>query len=1381
MKYYHIVYTSSQKGLNGSNGFGIRTATENTPREYLDAVIKGVADNKFANVVTNCDVPSPQELIDTEGAAILRVPPRYFFIQLDVAGGRKVYALGRNIYVGFTETFYYKDKDGNISGKSGRMGTYLIDLYLFEQCPSQEVFQILYEMPQEGSNSFWPKDPSPNKNNFEMASLTTGDPVMLPVEDKSFSACSTERSPLLTSFLLAILDAKLSGNQLIVRYPWQQTHQLIAEAFQLLPENSFPQLTFSTNYTGNGYNAPGDILFVNEYYKAQYAGKGLFIDLESETYHGAEAKAFEEPIKDAFEQGNIDKVKKLLAWILSPAYQTLGNVSAETKSIMFIYNQMPNDFSIRMIDRVSNREELVSALAKNFSLSSGNNLRFVDELTTKISYADGIDQAINNIKELKYYSSKGIDVSEVIANKKDTLNSILMSSPQNTLLAIKNLGLDTVCDFTNNLTDGKTWPELAPYLFEIWKKRVPLTADEIKSKLDEAQNENSGLYKTILQHFSSLFEPFYQSVINNINDRNKDIIADGLMGCIIAPLESESILNNDSVFNKFKLLYDVIINNEKCITDDNFRNVVELIGRLNVAQSEVGIKVKEKIYQNSSSSEIAKSIEALKKYWHQSTEDILKGSQNALAKNAFVTAALEDSGYALEKVLEILEKNNISKEVKENYLSTSKRYASEYKSFRRKKAFCGFFRSIFSIFKRTPKEDSSKALKDKQEQTSLKSVETGNNSYDKSQQILPNIKTIEEPVYDQWLLYGLIDAMKKPFYQNNGSSRLNEAHRNLHDKLQNYIDSLEANNIKIPEKFKEFKELLKIWVLTFVFCTLGSINAYAADNVGNDYSSGGFLGWIRDAAPWILLIFTIIVFVITFAFNTPDKDSLRGEIRDNTGMRPMFMYSLRPYKFFAGISARLLIGLVGSIVIMLIIGGIVWGLLWVVKLLVWALIIIGWICLLAGIGGILAKSPWALLIIIGGIVVYYQDALADFGNSCVEAGMAFFDALNMWGFTQELVEQYWLHALVISLSPLVLFLIAAALMILAAWCLRGYEAFTTHRYNVKHPCPYCHEPSEPAKYFDSRGNALPCTLRPSIYGLLHITHPETGLQLPTLIANGRDKLVRKCPHCDHFINFEAGTEKHIGFIGMPASGKTSLLCCVIGTMKRMMSNMHFTNSSDENIKEIEREVSFASEHGYLDTNNLPPKTGAEWRASIQCILPRSNGGLPYHLYFNDVAGELFTSGGNDKNLLRFSNDVENIVFIIDPWTMKLNEQKISERVKKWLKGEEVEIMRTGVNEDAFTAFTSMINALDASSRDLSKINFTFAMVKCDTGYLEGVNYQNAEALRGFMSDDLKLGNLVHAAESRFMSVSYLATSVLKKEDNGIPDLCNLLVKQLEIE
>ena len=534
------------------------------------------------------------------------------------------------------------------------------------------------------------------------------------------------------------------------------------------------------------------------------------------------------------------------------------------------------------------------------------------------------------------------------------------------------------------------------------------------------------------------------------------------------------------------------------------------------------------------------------------------------------------------------------------------------------------------------------------------------------------------------------------------------------------------------------------------------------------------------------MIFTIIIFIITFGVNTPDKDSLQGETRDDTGMRPMFMYSLRPYEFFAGLSVRLLIALALSIVVMLAIGGLVWGFLWIIKLILWLLIIIGWICVVVGVICIFVN--WAIAIpalIIGGVIVHFQDGIESFGNSCVAAGMAFFDALNMWEFTWDLIQRYWLHAVVISLIPLALFLVAAIVMLIVAWCLRGYEAFTTYRYNVKHPCPWCHEKSEPAEYYDEDPESgqvvLPTKLRPGIYGLFHITHPVTGNKLPTLIANGRDTLARRCPHCGHFINFEAGTEKHIGFIGMPESGKTSLLCNVIGLMMKEKIDMHFTNTTDENIKEIQDDVDFAKENGYLDFNHLPPKTGANWRASIQCILPRANGGMPYHIYFNDVAGELFTAGGNDKNLLRFSQDVENIIFIIDPWTMKLNDQKVSDRVKKWLKNEEVELMREGANEEALTAFDSLVNVLDSSKRDFAKINLTFAFVKSDTGYLDGINITDENALMVFMKEDLKLGNLIHAAETRFLSISYIAVSVIQKEDKGVQTLCNKLMEQLEIE
>lgn len=131
--------------------------------------------------------------------------------------------------------------------------------------------------------------------------------------------------------------------------------------------------------------------------------------------------------------------------------------------------------------------------------------------------------------------------------------------------------------------------------------------------------------------------------------------------------------------------------------------------------------------------------------------------------------------------------------------------------------------------------------------------------------------------------------------------------------------------------------------------------------------------------------------------------------------------------------------------------------------------------------------------------------------------------------------------------------------------------------------------------------------------------------------------------------------------------------------------------------------------------------------------------------------------------------------------MTLNEHKISGRVRKWLKNDEVELMRNEANEEVLNAFDSLINALDSCRRDLSKIKFNFIFVKSDTGYLDGVDYHKESALKQFMKEDLKLGHLIFAADSRFMSVSYVATSVFSKDGNGITDFCNLLIKQLELE
>ena len=52
MKYYHIIYNSSEKPMDGGVGFGIRTATEGTP----DGLIKAVKSINFFTVEYSLDV-----------------------------------------------------------------------------------------------------------------------------------------------------------------------------------------------------------------------------------------------------------------------------------------------------------------------------------------------------------------------------------------------------------------------------------------------------------------------------------------------------------------------------------------------------------------------------------------------------------------------------------------------------------------------------------------------------------------------------------------------------------------------------------------------------------------------------------------------------------------------------------------------------------------------------------------------------------------------------------------------------------------------------------------------------------------------------------------------------------------------------------------------------------------------------------------------------------------------------------------------------------------------------------------------------------------------------------------------------------------------------
>lgn len=1460
MKYYHIIYTSTEKNLGGSGGYGIRTATIGTPQDYLDAVSNKV--NLFNSIVDDCPVPTSSEL-KADGKTILNVPPRYFYLSLEINSGKTVYVIGRNVYLGFTQTFYFKDSEGKVSGMGGRMGNYLLDLYFFEEIPPRDAFQIFYEDPAPTSQHFVPKDPSPRTDNIEMIGIATGEPQMLDAKDIPFTANQRNSwSDKVVELLFALIESKLTDKRLVVKYPWRETHQLIGDLIDMLPDNKVGAFTFSTNYTGNGNNVPADVNFANEHYAANYVGRDVFVDLQSATLTTKETEAYKQIVLDAIVRKDVQTIRNLTGWMLSTAYKDVRNMAPHTNRTLYIYTQQPENFNISMLtEDAATSTELMSSLNKLIQENPATNGR---------TFTKQLEQALV-----------------------DALNN--NGNPQ--IFEVVRTYRKYIKETASVVNKYESRPELATYFFDVIKENLPKTLQTASQMISYYQSKNLRVVELMASNFQTIFGSLYDTIVLDAAARaDKQALASQLDNQLLVPM---SEAKNDAAYKKLGELCDILTDNFK-VDNYNFQTTLDLLKRVGMTNSKTGMAVKELFFHQVSN--IQACVQTLNEVWNVDAKQIIdyvtqlaaNNDLDARTQHAYITEALANSGFTLEQVLEIFNNKSFkfSDFEREQFFAKCKKYSSAYKSYNRKKIFSGIFGKILGLFKRKskdskePQQAGSSILHSKsrprpsvqQQNAKPELISPSQTAY------APKPKLVERPARE--FTEAELDQVEI-YLQNRGSEVSDTVKENAEEVERRFYESRRKNGI--PPELRRFvtyfRGLLLLFGLSFLTpcesLAAGQIDSHIAygdikdapkcyivspqtlnvrtspslykgkrkktkrkDNVGfklnqgdtifvsalvqpstadgvtwisfthegTDYytditklteidnprlvrkvsdekenNADGFLGWLQRSAPTILLVLTGILFLLwilgILASADSWKDYFRAEVRDDTKMRPMFMYSLQPYKSAASVSLALLICFAASIIIMLAIGGVVWGFLWIVKLLVWGLIIIGWICLIVGVICIFVN--WAVAIpclIIGGLIYHYQESLESFGNACVATGMAFFDAINVWEFSRDLVQHYWQHALVISLAPMVLFLIGAALAYLYALCLRGYEAWTTHRYNVKHPCPWCHEPSEPAEYYDEDTEhgrvALPTSLRPGIYGLFHVVHPITGNEMPTLISNGRDQLLRKCPHCHEFVNFESGTEKHIGFIGMPESGKTVLMCSIIGELKRHNPDMHFTDIKENVGRDIYKSVEFYEKEGHLDDDHRPDQTKKVAKSSVQCILPRANGGLPYHLYFNDVAGELFTAGGYSKDKLRFSSDVEQIYFIIDPFTMQLNMDEVSESIKKWLN--QTNVVRSNNLEDIRNTCDSLISALTDSNRDFKQINFTFVLVKSDTGYMGSINTSDPDALETFMDNDLQLSNIIHAVETRFADVNYIAVSAWRKDDKGISTLCNNMLKQLEI-
>lgn len=532
-----------------------------------------------------------------------------------------------------------------------------------------------------------------------------------------------------------------------------------------------------------------------------------------------------------------------------------------------------------------------------------------------------------------------------------------------------------------------------------------------------------------------------------------------------------------------------------------------------------------------------------------------------------------------------------------------------------------------------------------------------------------------------------------------------------------------------------------------------------------------FPGQHAEIVLWIFAILSIIIFLLSF---TSDKwkntwENLGGEYDENY-MRKMFMFNKEPYIAVIYVAVAIVASAAISAFILFAVGGIGYGLLWLVKLLVWALIIVGYILLVIGVLCLIGVNPVGCLpLIIGGAIVYYKDSLEAFGNRCVEAGFEFYSALNLWELSKFAVTEYGILFLLVAATPIALGVAAAIITLIVSGIFMLVEYVVTSKYNIKHPCPFCHNPSEPATYL-SEGYELPIKLRPGPYGLFHITHPVTQEEMPTMLQNGRDSLERMCPYCNRIINYQTGVEKHIAFVGLPESGKTCLTYRLVGNMMRRYAEVTFTDEVSKEAQRIINDIKDGKEQ------ELAAQTSVnDMRRSLQILVP-GKAPLPYHFFINDVGGELFSNSKSDY--MQFFKDVEVVSILVDPFTMDFSEYDINGEFAEWYKKniEEKGIKATSKISDVMNTVKILsdhfINSTD-------KIHVNLVLVKVDTGYVPDELMDEEQKLKDFIAQQMGMSVEIYNLENTYASLHFFAVSALK--NIGVDKMTDSIIESLRVK
>ena len=191
---------------------------------------------------------------------------------------------------------------------------------------------------------------------------------------------------------------------------------------------------------------------------------------------------------------------------------------------------------------------------------------------------------------------------------------------------------------------------------------------------------------------------------------------------------------------------------------------------------------------------------------------------------------------------------------------------------------------------------------------------------------------------------------------------------------------------------------------------------------------------------------------------------------------------------------------------------------------------------------------------------------------------------------------------------------------------------------------------------------------------------------------------------------------------------------------------------------------------------FPDKSNQERHKSLQLSVVHPSSPVPYRLFLSDVAGEMFTAKDVKKEDAAFLRNTDVLVFVVDPFTMNISDLNLSDRMTEWCHNNRKSMKGGNSLKEATEVLTNLVKEY-RDSKSARKIDLMLTLVKTDSGYLEGVDVNDNEALKEFMKVDLGLDGVINDLETVFTDISYNAVSAT--ENVAVSGIGNFMTRMFD--